>query len=98
KKLDGGRLESLPTGAMYFRVIHLVQPAAYTINSTQHNPGFVFVESGLHQLQFKGQPPPELAPGEAKFLQSVTHSHLNPGTEPCSWNSLPPLPPSPHTP
>ena len=85
KKLDGGRLESLPTGAMYFRAIHFVQPAAYTINSTQHNPGFVFVESGLHQLQFKGQPPLELASGEAKFIQSVTHSHLNPGTEPCSW-------------
>jgi len=70
KKLDGGRLESLPTGAMYFRAIHFVQPAAYTINSTQHNPGFVFVESGLHQLQFKGQPPLELASGEAKFIRA----------------------------
>ena len=85
KKLDGGKLESLPTGALYFRVIHFVQPAGYTINSTQHVPGFVFVETGLHRLQLKGQQPIELGSGEAKFIQSVTHSHLNPGTEPCSW-------------
>ncbi len=85
KKLDGGKLESLPTGALYFRVIHFVQPAGYTIHSTQHVAGFVFVETGLHRLLLQGQPPIDLASGEARFHQSVTHSHFNPGTEPSSW-------------
>jgi len=85
KRLDGGKLESLPTGSLYFRVIHFVQPVGYIVNSTQHVPGFIFVESGLHRLLLKGQQPIEVASGEAKFIQSVTHSHLNPGTDPCSW-------------
>src|SRR5215470_18083051 len=50
KELDGGKLEALPTGAVFFRVIHFPQPGGYAITSRQHNPGFVFVESGLHRL------------------------------------------------
>ena len=69
----------------FFRVIHFPQPGGYTITSRQHNPGFVFVESGLHRLLFEGKQSVDLAAGEARFIQSVTHAHLNPGTELCSW-------------
>jgi len=88
KALDAGKLDSLPTGAVYIRFIRFEQPPGYVINSKQHVPSVVFVETGVHRLVLEGQPPIELMAGQAKFHQSVAHIHLNPGTEPSIWYSI----------
>jgi hypothetical protein len=44
KTLAAGKLDALPTGPVYIRVVRFVSPAGYLINSKQHVPSFVYVE------------------------------------------------------
>ncbi|HET9780591.1 MAG TPA: hypothetical protein VFR33_02345 [Candidatus Dormibacteraeota bacterium] len=88
KKLDAGTVESLPTGTVYVRFIRFVQPPGYVINSKQHVPSVVYVETGTQRLVLAGQAPIDLAAGEAKFHQSVTHQHLNPGSDASVWYAI----------
>ncbi|HYM96899.1 MAG TPA: hypothetical protein VET26_06345 [Candidatus Sulfotelmatobacter sp.] len=88
KTLAAGKLDSLPTGPIYVRVIRFTSPAGYVINSKQHVPSFVYVETGVHELTLNGQPSINLAAGQAVFHQSVTHTHLNPGPGTSVWYSI----------
>jgi quercetin dioxygenase-like cupin family protein len=88
KKLDAGRVESLPTGAVYIRFVRFAQPPGYVINSKQHVPSAVYVETGIARLILAGQAPIDLVAGQAAFHQSVTHMHLNPGPDPSVWYSI----------
>ncbi|HEV3096536.1 MAG TPA: hypothetical protein VG104_05265 [Candidatus Dormibacteraeota bacterium] len=88
KTLDAGKLDTLPTGPVYIRIIRFPQPAGYVIHSKQHVASFVFVETGAHRLTLNDQPPIDLVAGQAKFHQSVAHTHLNPGPDPSVWYSI----------
>ena len=88
KKLDAGMVESLPTGSVYVRFIRFVSPAGYVINSKQHVPSVIYVESGVQRLTLAGQVPIDLVAGQAKFHQSVTHQHLNAGPDMSVWYSI----------
>ena len=70
------------------RFIRFSQPPGYVITSKQHVPGFVYVEKGVHGLALADQPPIDLAAGQAKFHQTVTHKHLNPGSSPAVWYAI----------
>lgn len=83
--LAAGKVDSLPTGPVYIRFIRFPQPAGNLIPSSQHQPGFVYVESGVHRLTLAGQSPIDITAGQAKFHQSVTHTHFNPGPGPSVW-------------
>jgi quercetin dioxygenase-like cupin family protein len=88
KTLAAGRLDSLPTGSVYIRIIRFAQPVGYVIHSKQHVPSIVYVETGVHRLTLNGQPPLDLTAGQATFHLSVTHTHLNPGPDPSVWYSI----------
>lgn len=88
KTLDAGKLDSLPTGHVYVRMIRFPQVPGYVINSKQHVPSFVYVEAGVHRLILNGQSPIDLVAGQAKFHQSVAHTHLNPGPDPSVWYAI----------
>ncbi len=88
KTLDAGQLGSLPTGPVYIRIIRFVSPPGKVINSKQHVPSVVYVETGVHRLTLAGQPPIDLAAGQATFHQSVAHTHFNPGPDPSVWYSI----------
>jgi len=88
KKLDAGQVGSLPTGPVYIRFVRFMQPPGYVINSKQHVPSVVYVESGVQLLVLAGEPPVDLAAGQAKFHQSLTHQHLNPGSVQSVWYSI----------
>jgi quercetin dioxygenase-like cupin family protein len=88
KTLAAGKLDSLPTGLVYIRMIRFAQPVGYVINSKQHVPSIVYVESGVHRLVLSGQPPIDLQAGQAVFHLSVAHTHLNPGPDPSVWYSI----------
>jgi len=88
KTLDAGKLDSLPTGPLYIRIIRFDQPAGNAIQSKQHVASIVYVETGLHRLTLAGQPAIDLVAGQATFHQSVTHTHLNPGPDPSVWYSI----------
>ena len=78
----------MPTGAVYVRFVRFEQPPGYVINSKQHVPSVVYVETGIQRLVLAGQTPLDLAAGQATFHQSVTHQHLNPGSLPSVWYSI----------
>jgi hypothetical protein len=90
KTLNAGKLDSLPTGPVYIRVIRFPQPVGYVINSKQHVASVVYVETGAHRLILNGQATPiDLVAGQAVFHQSVAHTHLNPGpVDPSVWYSI----------
>jgi quercetin dioxygenase-like cupin family protein len=88
KSLDAGKLDSLPTGLVYIRIIRFTSPPGYVIKSKQHVASVVFVETGMHRLTLAGQTPIDLVAGQAKFHESVTHEHLNPGPDPSVWYSI----------
>ena len=96
KKLDAGQVGSLPTGPVYIRFVRFAQPPGYVINSKQHVPSVVYVESGVQALVLTGEPPVDLVAGQAKFHQSVTHQHLNPGSVQSVWYSIAVWPSSAH--
>jgi quercetin dioxygenase-like cupin family protein len=85
KNLAAGKVESLPTGPVFIRVLRFPQAAGHSIHSGQHVPGFIYVESGVHRLTLAGQLPIDIMAGQAKFHQSVTHTHFNPGPGPSVW-------------
>lgn len=87
-KLDAGTIDSLPTGAVLIRFVRFSQPPGYVINSKQHVPSVVYVETGVQQLVLAGQPPVDIAAGQAKFHQTVTHMHLNHGSGESVWYSI----------
>jgi quercetin dioxygenase-like cupin family protein len=86
--LDAGELNSLPTGPVYIRVIRFEQQPGYVIHSKSHVASVVYVETGVHRLILDGQAPIDLMGGQAKFHQSVAHTHLNPGPGPSVWYSI----------
>src|SRR5690349_14344627 len=67
KTLDAAKLDSLPTGPVYIRMIRFPQPVGYVINSKQHVASVVYVETGVHRLVLNGMPPQDLMAGQAKF-------------------------------
>jgi quercetin dioxygenase-like cupin family protein len=83
--LDAGRLDALPSGPVYLRMVEFSQPAGGKVPSSQHVPGFVVMLEGVQELQVEGQPPLELHPGQAAFVRSIYHTHLNPGTARNRW-------------
>jgi quercetin dioxygenase-like cupin family protein len=83
--LDAGRLDALPSGSVYIRMVEFSQPAGGKVPSSQHVPGFVVMLDGVQELQVEGQAPIELHPGQAAFVRSTYHTHLNPGTERNRW-------------
>ena len=88
RTLDAGRLDSLPTGLVYIRMIRFTSPPGYVIKSKQHVPSVVFVATGVHRLTLDGQPPIDLVAGQARFHQSVAHTHVNTGPDPSVWYSI----------
>jgi quercetin dioxygenase-like cupin family protein len=83
--LAGGRLSALPSGSLFVRVVEFAQDAGSAFTSHQHVPGFVYVDQGLHRLVITDGPSIDLAAGDAFFLGSLTHEHLNPAAAPNHW-------------
>jgi mannose-6-phosphate isomerase-like protein (cupin superfamily) len=83
--LAGGRLDALPSGTLFVRVIRFVQPPRSRFASKKHQPGFVYQVSGDQVLALAGGPTVRLAPGQAYYHLSVAHTHINPGAGASFW-------------
>ncbi len=81
--LDGGKLDSLPTGRVYIRFIRFEQQPGYVINSKQHVPSIVFVETGVHRLILEGQPIRSRIPRLKVTISPTMHCHK----WPTRWSS-----------
>jgi quercetin dioxygenase-like cupin family protein len=85
KNLSAGRLDTLPTGAVYIQVNQFAQPPGGVIGSKKHVAGMIMQEKGVQRLEVEGSPPLDIHAGESDFLPSVTHAHLNPGNTTNLW-------------
>lgn len=85
KSLAAGHLDSLPTGTEYVQVTAFAQPAGTLIGSKKHVPGIIMQEHGSQRLAVEGSPPLDIHAGEAAFLPSVFHTHVNPGPDANNW-------------
>jgi hypothetical protein len=102
--LAGGRLDALPSGALYIRVQHFAQPPETEFGSRSHQPGFEYQVDGTQLYEIQGGPTIPIGPGQAYFQASIPHTHRNPGPGTNSWyfialwpsaaRSLPPVTPS----
>ncbi len=83
--LASGRLESIPTGALFVNFMDLPQAAAGSIKH-QHIAGFVYAVQGTHEMDVDGVAPLLIQPGTAAFIgATIMHSHINPGTSANDW-------------
>jgi quercetin dioxygenase-like cupin family protein len=83
--LAAGRLDALPSGPVYIRMVEFSQPAGGKVPSAQHVPGFVVMLDGVQELQVEGQAPVELRAGQAAFVRSIYHAHWNPSAASNRW-------------
>jgi len=83
--LASGRLDSIPTGALFVNYVDLPQAAGGSIKH-QHIAGFVYTVQGTHEMDVDGAAPLMIQPGKAAFVGAgVMHAHVNPGTTANDW-------------
>src|SRR5438093_11496451 len=83
--LAAGRLDSIPTGALFVNYMDLPQAAGGSIKH-QHIAGFVYSVQGTHQMDVDGAASVMIEPGKAAFIgAAVMHGHVNPGTAANDW-------------
>jgi hypothetical protein len=83
--LGAGRLDALPSGPLFIRVVDFVQGPDSEFGSQKHQAGFEFQLDGVQQLSLQGGPTVVIHPGYCYFQPSVTHVHANPGPGPNHW-------------
>ncbi len=83
--LASGKLDSIPTGALFVNYMDLPQAAGGSIKH-QHIAGFVYTAVGTHQMDVDGAASVMIQPGKAAFIgATVMHGHVNPGTTANDW-------------
>jgi len=83
--LAAGQLDALPTGTVYLQVNEFNQSPGAVTKSSKHVPAIVIQVAGVQRLMVEGSPPVDYQAGQAYFLASVTHSHLNSGPAANHW-------------
>jgi hypothetical protein len=88
KDVAAGRLEALPSGSVFMRVIHFNQAAGTSFGSELHQQGMLFEAGGQQTLHIETDPPALLLPGTGIFSPSRRHIHENSGTTANDWYFL----------
>jgi hypothetical protein len=101
--LASGLVDSLPSGSLFVRVQSFVQPPSSGFSSAKHNPGFIYQAAGAQRIEYVDGVDVDISSGQATFLTSTAHSHLNRASEANHWyafalwpsvaRSLPPVNP-----
>jgi len=84
-ELAAGRLDSLPTGDQFIRVLRFTQAAGNAFPSRKHQPGIVYQETGEQLLTYEGEAGTTIDAGRAAYQRSVQHAHSNSGAGPSVW-------------
>ena len=85
KDVAAGKLEALPTGNVFVRVIHFTQGPGTSFGSEKHNQGVLFQARGEQTLHVETDPPVLLQAGAGVFQPSRYHTHENTGTSLNDW-------------
>lgn len=82
--LADGKVPALPNGTLYMNVIDIPEAPGQTITHA-HVPGFVYAVSGTHRMPIDGLETLTLTPGQAGFVGTQSHSHIDPDSTPNDW-------------
>jgi quercetin dioxygenase-like cupin family protein len=85
KDVAAGKLDALPSGNVFVRVIHFTQAPGTSFGSEKHNQGVLFQAGGQQTLHVETDPPVVLQAGAGVFQPSRYHTHANTGTDPNEW-------------
>ena len=84
-ELAAGKLDSLPTGTQFVRVLLFQQPPGASVPSRKHQGGLIYEQSGQQTLTYSDGTSLTLVAGQATYLASVQHSHKNTGSTTNAW-------------
>jgi hypothetical protein len=83
--LGAGRLDTLPSGSLFIRVVDFVQAPGTEFGSQKHQPGVEYQLEGVQDLSLQGGPTVVIHAGYSYFQPSVSHIHANPGPGQNHW-------------
>lgn len=83
--LAGGKLDALPTGAVFLRIQSFAQPPGDGFLSNKHQVGMIYEAEGVQTLLVVGQPTIVIPPDSGQFLPSLAHQHTNTGPLESRW-------------
>lgn len=84
-ELASGKLDALPTGAQFIRVLGFHQAPGGSFPSRKHQPGIIYQGVGGQNLAYADGQHTDILAGQAVFLRSAAHSHDNAGTSDNRW-------------
>jgi quercetin dioxygenase-like cupin family protein len=84
-ELAAGKLDALPTGSQFARIVLFHQAPGQTIPSRKHQAGIVYVETGTQRLTYGDGQSVDVVAGSAVYLRSVAHSHTDIGALDSTW-------------
>lgn len=82
--LAEGKVPTLPGGTLYMNVIDIPEAGGQTITHA-HVPGFVYSVAGTHRMSIDGGETFTLVAGQAGFVGTQSHAHINPDGSANDW-------------
>ena len=83
--IAGGKLDALPSGSTFLRVVSFAQPGGTTVRSATHQAGVIYQLAGRQRLRFEDGSQTDIQAGDGYFLPSLAHSHHNPDPTTNHW-------------
>lgn len=84
-ELVAGKLDALPTGSQFVRIVVFHQAPGEATASRKHQAGLIYQQTGQQQLAYSGRQKIDIGVGTAVFSESVAHSHTNIGGTENTW-------------
>jgi quercetin dioxygenase-like cupin family protein len=84
-QLVAGKLDALPTGGQFLRIVLFHQAPGESFPSRKHQAGLIYQQTGQQRFAYSGGQSIDIVAGTAAFLESVAHSHTNIGGTENTW-------------
>jgi len=87
-ELAAGKLDALPTGSQFIRVINFHQAPGQSFPSRKHQPGIIYQSGGGQVLGYSDGQRVAIVAGRAAYQRSAEHAHTNTGADENTWYFL----------
>jgi quercetin dioxygenase-like cupin family protein len=84
-ELAAGKLDALPTGSQFARIVLFHQVPGETFPSRKHQAGLIYMKTGVQRLTNSDGQSVDISAGTAVYQPSVAHSHTNIGATDNIW-------------
>lgn len=84
-ELAAGKLDALPTGSQFARIVVFHQAAGQTFPSRKHQAGIMYVDTGMQRLTYIDGQSVDVGSGTAVYTKSAEHTHTNISAADSTW-------------